>query len=194
MDLNVDERGRPWTTSGGGPVVVIPAELAEHWRGARAPVGAVVPPGWNWGDAGGPECDYDRACDPPQKEGTPFGGFGWVDVQGSPVLILDAEIATAFEANADGGFLVRATIDEADGDLNPANVAADAWHSVGADVITLTDGRLFMFDSAGAGALDPERIEANDGVGVIALGPGRWRVDFATNPDEVDFVRFRRAD
>ncbi|MEU9304902.1 hypothetical protein [Streptomyces sp. NPDC048269] len=154
-------------------------------------MGIEVPEGWAWGAADGPECDYDRACDPPVSEATPFGGFGWVDVQGQPGLILDGEILTWFEADRQGGILVRPSTDEADHD--PESVPAHGWRSVGVDVLSLADGRLYMFDSAFAGAADPERIRANDGVGVIKLGAGRWRVDFATNADEVDFVRFRPA-
>ncbi|MGW8355501.1 hypothetical protein [Streptomyces wedmorensis] len=188
MGLNMDEQGRPWTISGGGPIVVIPVEIAERWRGILPPLGAEVPEGWTWGDAGGPECDYDRACDAPVSSRTPFGGFGWIDVQGQPVLILDAEILTRFEAESEGGFLVRPSTDE--GDDDPRNVPASSWHSVGERVISLTDGRLYMFDSAAEGSADPDQISANDGVGIIKLGAGRWSIDFATNADEVDFVRF----
>ncbi|MGG8407160.1 hypothetical protein ACM614_11310 [Streptomyces sp. 12297] len=191
MGPNIDERGRPWTASGGGPVVVVPAEAAEHWRGTLPPVGVAVPEGWTWGDPDGPECDYDRACNPPVSEGTPYGGFGWVEVQGRPVLILDGETLTWFAADQKGGVLVRCPIDEADDD--PEKIPASAWHSVGAGVIRLTDGRLYMFDSAYGGAADPGGIRAHGGVGVIELGPGCWRVDFATNAGEVDFVRFRPA-
>ncbi|MFF3404247.1 Imm21 family immunity protein [Streptomyces sp. NPDC002659] len=190
MGLNVDEGGRPWTNSGGGPIVVIPAEIAEHWRGTWPPVGVEVPEGWTWDGSGNPECDYDRACDPPVAEGTPYGGFGWVDVQGHPVLVLDVEIPTRFHPDSEGGILVRSSADEADDDFRkiPSN-----WRSVGVNTISLADGRLYMFDSAFEGAADPEQIEAHDGVGVIKLGVGRWNVDFATNADEVDFVRFRPA-
>ncbi|NXY96496.1 hypothetical protein HYE82_19295 [Streptomyces sp. BR123] len=193
--MNIDERGRPWTDSGGGPIVVIPAELAEHWRGTLPPVGAEVPEGWSWGTPGGPECDYDRACDPSVSEATPFGGFGWVEVQGQPVLVLDSEIHTWFEADeadSGGGILVRSSADGADED--PGSVPVQSWHTVGSDVISLSDGRLYMFDSAYNGAADPEQIQAFDGVAVIELGAGHWRVDFATNRDAVDFVRFRPSE
>ncbi|OKJ49485.1 hypothetical protein AMK27_36020 [Streptomyces sp. CB02009] len=190
MELNVDASGRPWTLSGGGPVIVIPAEIAGHWRGTLPPVGVEVPAGWTWGGSSGPECDYDRACSPGVYEPTPHGGFGWVGVQETPVLILDGEILTWFEAGAEGGSLVRSAIDEADGD--PEKVFPGSWRSVGVDVISLTDGRLYMFDSAAAGAVDPAQIAADDGVGVITLGAGNWRVEFATDADECDFVRFRR--
>ncbi|MFD7630755.1 Imm21 family immunity protein [Streptomyces sp. NPDC059851] len=191
MGSNIDECGRPWTSSGGGPIIVVPAETTEHWRGTLPPVGVQVPEGWTWGAAGGPECDYDRACDPPVSETTPFGGFGWVDVQGRPALVLDGETVTWFEADCEGGTLVRSSIDETEDD--PKRISESNWRSIGVDVISLADGRLYMFDSAYPGAADPERIDADSGVGVIELGPGRWKVDFATNANEIDFVRFRPA-
>lgn len=191
MAVNVNDEGRPWTVSGGGPVLVIPAETAAAWRGTSPPIGAEVPAGWQWGASGGPVCDYDRACDPRDASSTGYGGFGWLEVDGKPALVLDAEITTVWVAEADGGTLVRSAIDESD--LDPDAVAAEAWRPFPVAELDLTDGRLFMFDSAFAGDADPAAIEAHDGVGVIELAPGRWSVTCASNDDEVDFVRFRRA-
>lgn len=189
---NVDDRGRPKTCSGGGPVVVVPAEVAAHWFGTRPPPGAVVPAGWTWGKSGGPICDYDRACDVAPIERTSYGGFGWVDVHGRPALVLDAEITTIFVKESDGGYIVRNSIGEDASELASA-VDDGKWHDFGFTTIDLQDGRLFMFDSAYPGDADPDAIDADDGVGVIDLGPGTWRVSFATSPQGVDFVRFRRA-
>lgn len=186
--INVNDRGEPTTCSGGGPIVVIPAELAEHWRGTRPPAGAVVPEGWRWGKSGGPVCDYDRACDPPTLTRTSYGGFGWVDVNGVPVLVLDAEIQTDFVADAEGGILVRNSVGK-----GAEGFEGIEWQEVGPASFDLKDGRLFMFDSASPGAADPEAIDADDGVGVIDLGKGRWKVSFGTNAKKIDFVRFRRA-
>ncbi len=187
MPINRDDEGRPWTTSGGGPVVVVPAELAARWRGTSPPPDAAVPPGWTWGMADGPVCDYDRACDPPQPHGTPYGGFAWVAVGDGHALILDAELATVFVADAAGGVIARGGSGEI-----PAALAAVAWRALAPAAITLTDGRLFMFDAAFPGAADPAAIAAHDGVGVIALGPGTYTVEVATTADETDLVRFRR--
>ncbi len=188
MAINIDERGQPWTVSGGGPILVVPAETAASWLGTRPPPGADVPPGWNWGDAGGVECDYDRACSPRDFESSPYGGFGWVEVDGKPALILDGEILTVWLAEPDGGTLVRCSSDE--GSRDPASVTD--WNLFPAAELTLADGRLFMFDSAFAGAADPAAISAHDGVGVIELAPGRYSLTCASNPDETDFIRFRR--
>lgn len=167
--------------------MVVPAELAAGWRGTSPPRDAPVPPGWTWGMAGGPVCDYDRACDPPQPHGTPYGGFAWVAVGDGRALILDAELATVFHADADGGVIARG----GSGAI-PAAPGAVAWRPLEPAALTLTDGRLFMFDAAFPGAADPTAIAAHDGVGVIALGAGAYLVEVATTADETDLVRFRR--
>jgi hypothetical protein len=191
MAIQVDGLGRPTTCSGGGPVIAVPAESAGAWRGTLPPIGAVVPEGWRWGSSGGPVCDYDRACDA-QGIRTGYGGFAWLEVGGRPALILDAELVTVFVADADGGYILRGG--DIDGPhADPATVPADGWKAMAPETIELTDGRLFLFDSAFAGDPDPAAITAHDGVAVAELGPGAWRVEFATNEHEVDFVRFRRA-
>lgn len=168
-------------------MLVVPAEHAAGWRGTSPPPAAVVPPGWTWGAAGGPVCDYDRACDPPQPHGTPYGGFAWLAVGAGRALILDGELATVFAADADGGVIARGGSGEV-----PAALAAVAWRALEPALLTLTDGRLFMFDAAFPGAADPTAIAAHDGVGVIELGPGAYVVEIATTADETDLVRFRR--
>jgi hypothetical protein len=114
-----------------------------------------------------------------------------VEVAGIPVLVLDAELPTRFVADPEGGHLIRGGVEGSS--EQPAAVPAELWHDVGPSTIDLADGRLFMFDSAFRGAADPEAITAHDGVGVIELGPGRWRLSFASTADEVDFVRLRRV-
>jgi hypothetical protein len=173
-------------------VVVIPAEVAAQWFGTRSSSGVAVPPGWTWGNSGGPVCDYDRACDVNPIERTEYGGFGWIDVNGRPALVLDAEVTTLFVKEGDGGHIVRNSVGEEASEL-PTAVDDAKWHAFGHATIDLEDGRLFMFDSAYPGAADPDAIDADDGVGVIDLGKGTWSVTFATSKDGVDFVRFRRA-
>lgn len=191
MSINLDEQGRPFTISGGGPVIALPAETAAAWRGTNPPIGAQVPPGWTWGGLGGVECDYDRACAPQDSTPTPYGGFGWIEVGGKPALIFDAEILTVWVSEPGGGTLVRSSIEEANS--SPESVPDADWKPFPIATLELDDGRLFMFDSAFPGAATPEAISAHDGVGVIPLGPGRFTIACATNSDEVDFIRFRRV-
>jgi hypothetical protein len=190
MALNVNEKGRPWSVSEGGPVLAIPAELAGAWRGTLPPIGATVPDGWEWGDSGGPECDYDRACDAKPFIGTGFGGFRAVPVGDGHALALESEVVTEWHAADDGGYLVRPAYAESTPD--PANVKT--WTPYpGATSIALRDGRLFLFDSAASGDADPQKIEANAGVGVVALEPGTYELHCAEDDGENDYVRLRRV-
>jgi hypothetical protein len=185
--LNVSASGQPFTSSGGGPIIVLPAETASQWRGTLPPLSAVVPDGWSWGKSGGPVCDYDRACDQPQGfHRTEQGGFGWLDVGGKPALVLDGEIHTVFVQSSTGGFIVR----------NPASSESEVevadtreWRPGPIAELALEDGRLFMFDSAFQGHSDPLQIAAHDGVGVIQLLPGGvYQVHTATVDGE-DYLR-----
>jgi hypothetical protein len=177
----------PRTCSGGGPIILLPAEVAAAWRGTSPPVGATVPPGWTWGKSGGPVCDYDRACDPPERQGTEYGGLAWLDVADGRALVLDGELETYWIANGEGGVVARGG-DAAD---VRGRVPASGWTPFGS--ITLRDGRVFLFDSAYAGAADPREVEADDGVAVGTPGPGTYDVAYASVASE-DFIRFvRRA-
>ena len=183
------------TCSGGGPVLGIPAELAAAWRGTDPPVGAVVPPGWTWGQAGGPLCDYDRACDHIEdRVGTPFGGFGSVPVGDGIALVFECELATYWLPTPDGGVVLRnvecETVDEARALVE--QVPAAAWRPWPRR-ITLREGRLLLFDSAFAGAADPAAIEASDGVAIAEPGPGTYAIATATDASEQDFVRLTRV-
>lgn len=167
---------------------MIPAELAAHWRGTSPPLGATVPPGWQWGSPNGPTCDYDRACKPTHAESTGFGGFGSVSVGDGQAIVLDAEVVTEWFADGDGGCLIRKAYDESTPDP-----AVAPWKPFpGITTLTLTDGRLFFFDSAFVGDADPDQITAHDGVGVIQLAPGTYAIECAEDDGENDYVRFRR--
>ncbi len=174
----------PSTTSGGGPVIVLPAEHASAWRGTQPPKGAKVPKGWKWGQSGGPVCDYDRACNAGAKVALLAVGKG----QG---ISLDAELVTVWVPTADGGVIVRGP--DVDGS-GPAAVAKQlpktGWKSLGR--LTLNDGRLFMFDSAAAGAKKPDDIEADDGVAIAEPGAGEYELSHASVKRD-DFVRFARV-
>ena len=183
--LNVSKSGRPYTCSGGGPIIVVPAETAAQWRGTSPPVGAIVPEGWKWGKSGGPACDYDRACD--QFLRTDYGGFGWLEVGGKPALVLDGEIHTEYLGSATGGCIVRNLMSSEVKEVE--EVAGIEWQPGPVAELALEDGRLFMFDSAFEGRSDPLQIAAADGVGVVQLQPGGvYQVHTATVKG-VDYLR-----
>jgi hypothetical protein len=188
----------PTTCSGGGPVIIVPAELAASWRGTLAPIGVEVPPGWTWG-SGDIDCDYDRAC---EVEGlndwamTGYGGVGWLDVADGAAVILDAELMTAWLADPAGGYVIRNytddPIDEAAGRRHVEAAEAVGWRELSLEW-RIRSGKLYLFDSAFAGAADPGEIQAFDGVAIGELAPGTYRVAVATTADEVDVIRIARA-
>src|SRR5689334_17973405 len=77
-----------WVESAGGPLIVVPLELAQSWRGIEA-----VP--------GDPVTDYDRACDVDDYLGVLEVG------PGRGLVLGDEPMRTAFVPSADGGILVR---------------------------------------------------------------------------------------
>lgn len=181
----------PSTTSGGGPVILLPAEVASEWRGTQPPRGAKVPKGWSWGKSGGPVCDYDRACDGgDDRVSTARGGIGWLDVGKGRGIVLDAELVSVWLPTMDGGIVVRGP--DVDGSAPEAVaklVPKTGWKKLG--TLELEDGRLFLFDSAASGAAEPGGIEADDGVAVAEPGKGEYELTWATKKHD-DFVRFAR--
>jgi hypothetical protein len=181
--------------SGGGPVIGIPAELAGKWRGTLAPIGAVVPPGWSWGTAGGPECDYDRACNQIEhRVAMLYGGFGAVPLDGGLALVFEGPLNTSWVPTAEGGVVIR-NIDDAER-FGPgamaavlkyvALVPAASW-TPWPGTLTLRDGRIFFWDSAMEGADDPDAIPARDGgLAVGTPGPGTYAISTAVYEGETD--------
>jgi len=181
---------RTQTASGGGTLIAIPAELAALWRGTLAPEGVKPPPGWSWGKACDFLCDYDRICDWALfSERTEYGAIAFIAVGGRQALALDAEIGTAWVALPDGGALVRNPVDERPPEELVRAAQASGFRPQGE--LELVEGRLFVFDSAFAGAADPEAITAHDGVVVAQPGPGRYQVGLAS-PGGCDVIRFTR--
>lgn len=176
---------------------MVPAELAASWRGTLPPIGVEVPPGWSWG-SGDIVCDYDRACETGELrdfEMTEYGGTGWLDVADGAALILDAELPTAWLPGPAGGHVIRNyqedQLDEAAARAYVEAADAAGWRELSLD--WALGGKLYMFDSAYAGAAEAGAIKAHDGVAIGELAPGNYRVAVATTPDGVDVVRIARA-
>ncbi|MBK9262926.1 MAG: hypothetical protein IPM54_24370 [Polyangiaceae bacterium] len=187
------------TCSGGGPVIVIPSELAASWRGTSPPIGVDVPDGWTWG-RGDIVCDYDRACDTDTLRDfaqTEYGGVGWLAVGNGAALILDAELMTAWLSDPNGGYILRnypeSELDEAVARQYIAEAEQAGWRELSL-VWTLSGGAIFLFDSAFPGAATPDDIEAHDGVAVGEVRPGTYAVSVATTAKQVDVIRVRRVD
>jgi hypothetical protein len=179
------------TTSGGGPVVLLPQELAASWRGTQAPEGATVPAGWRWGQKGGPKTDYDRALAPTDAVQTARGGLGWLEVSTGHALVFSDELPTVWLPTAEGGVVVRGP--EVSG-ANAAQVRDElpltGWKPY-LEGVLLKDGRVFLFDSAASGAADAKDISAGDGVAVGTPGPGTYSVDRA-HVGHTDYFRLTR--
>jgi hypothetical protein len=170
-----------WVVSNGGPILVIPKELASRWRGDQPPPGVAVPLGWTWGD-GGVVCDYDRACDDLDDAVRPGDGFSaWsIPVDGGRALVLEGETATTAVPWADWIVLLRdAPIDsEAQARELLAAVPPGDWVPSSHE-LEVVDGCLFVFDAAYPGAPAADAIEADGGVLHVALAPGRYHVSYA---------------
>lgn len=168
----IDPELLPETSSQGGPVIVVPAEHAARWGGAGA--------------------DYDRACAPEGRVPSARGGFGWVAVGDGKAIVLDAELPTLWLATPEGGVVVRGPeTSGASAQELEALLPADGWSRL-VDVLTLLDGRLFLFDSAARGAESPDAIDSDPRPAVAEPGPGTYAVSRAS-VGRVDFVRFVRA-
>ena len=188
--------------SGGGPVIGIPAELAGKWRGTLAPIGAVVPPGWSWGTAGGPVCDYDRACDKIEhRVAMPQGGFGSVPLDGGIALVFEGPLNTSWVPTAEGGVVVRNIDDEerfgpeaVAGALKlVAAVPATRWNPW-PGTITLRDGRICFWDSAMEGADDPSKIHKRDtGLAIGTPGAGTYKISTAVDDADHEYVKLTRV-
>ena len=169
----VEEKMR-WISGSGGPLILLPEELLEHWGGLDAPEsGRVVQAKVRW-DPDGPVTDYDRACDVE----APLAG---IDVGAGSGIILGGEpAATTFLARPNGGLLVRWIRAESEGEV-ARHVEGRTFEPAGDDValIEVRPGPLILFDAACPGyEVDADHI-------VIDLHPGRYMASAAKfDPDE----------
>ena len=183
-----------WCTSGGGPLIVLPAEVAEHWRGTWPPPGAAVPEAWSWGDPGGPVCDYDRAC-------AVRGCLGMVAVgPGFGLVLGDEPLATTFLPTPEGGVFARWS--GADEGTDPRHLLdsppAPRWKAT-RHRLEVGPGGIIVIDSAYPGDRTPgwrPPYPAETNRLVLPLGPATYRVRYSDHrPDDrthFDLVELRR--
>ncbi|MGB4776105.1 MAG: Imm21 family immunity protein [Daejeonella sp.] len=177
------------TSSNGGPIIALPAEIAHLWRGTLPPVGVEVPKDWEWGGDDGIICDYDRVCDELNDE-FPFGYalFGWLPVGNSKALAFSIEQPITFIPEKTGGIIAN---DEDGIDELIKSISPGLW-KLYPQTLNLEDGRLFIFDSAFEAYKDPEDIYADNDVVVAQLSPGTYKIFHYNNEDEVGFVRLEK--
>ena len=176
--------------SGGGPIIVLPAEIAHLWRRTLPSVGVEVPEGWQWlnGDI---ICDYDDINDLIYFG---FDFFGWLPVEDGKALVLFTdEQDITFVPETRGGVIVE-NFSETDAvEELIKTVPSTAWRLY-PQTINLIDGRLFLFDSAYQGCQNPEEIMAVDDVVVAQLSPGSYNIFYYYNAEHNVFIRFEKQE
>ncbi|MFJ6054881.1 immunity 21 family protein [Streptomyces sp. NPDC092307] len=147
-----------WVESGGGPLVVVPAEVLMRWEGA---------------DGEGPESDYDRAC-------AVVGDTGLLTVGPSQALVLGDEPASTTYLPEHGVF-VRWVAAESEAELLGSVEAAledAAWED---GQVWHVPGPVVLFDSAWPGSeVEPDNHAR------VELTPGRYEVRAALARPNLD--------
>ncbi|WP_373926529.1 Imm21 family immunity protein [Paludisphaera borealis] len=169
-----------WVGTGGGPLIVIPAEFAPLWRGGEEwspPRG----PAQRGGDASRFRSDYDRACAVDDYLGSLNVGVG------RALILGDEPMMTAFVPQPAGGLLVRWMYGEDDGAVSRAVCAipVEVWKTT-PHQLPVGWGEILVFDSAYPGDALPVSIEGGTTPWLrIALPQGNYHIDTAVYcPDE----------
>ncbi|WP_337177433.1 Imm21 family immunity protein [Paludisphaera sp.] len=167
-----------WVCSAGGPLIVVPAEVAQYWRGVE---------GWSPSEvqrdlADESVSDYARACG--------IGDYlGILKVGHGEALILgDMPMQTAFIPDPEGGIFVRWMYAESEGGVRRAlgSVPESAWEPTPHRIEVAREG-LLVFDSACSGDTLPHPSQDVDPASWIhiELPEGTYTVDTADyEPDE----------
>jgi hypothetical protein len=131
-----------WVSTGGSPLIIIPVEAAEHWRGTETTVPSAGDAEAIW-EAIREHSDYGRACGVDDY-------LGVLEVGSRKCLVLgDEPTHTAFLPIENGGIIVRWIHAEHEEDVLravqvvPENVWARTQHR-----IHVNGGGLLLFDSA----------------------------------------------
>lgn len=179
------QSGRPvmkisinWVCSAGGPLIVAPAEIAPHWRGAHT----WSPSEGRRGSAGESVSDYARACGIDDYLGTLKVGHG------KALILGDEPMQTAFISASEGGIFVRWMWAESEDGVRRAlgAVPESAWGPTSHRIEVAREG-LLVFDSAWPGdALPPPSKDVLPASWArIELPEGTYMVDTADyEPDD----------
>jgi hypothetical protein len=173
---NLSDEPLPSTVGSGGPLIVVPAEIAPRWCS-----------GPDIGIYGSHE-DYDRACHPNDWIPTEFRGLGWVEVDGAAALDLDC-YTQYLRLGLDEGVLYRAGSDEVtEWDIRSAlrRVDEGAWKRLDQS-FSLASGYFLAFDSAFPGAKALEDFNGGAFAIECELAPGSYQV-FVATVDGTDII------
>jgi hypothetical protein len=183
-----------WVGSGGGPLVVVPFEVAHHWRGDEAtwpPTGSLET---IW-ETVRKDSDYGRACGLQDY-------LGLLDVGPGHGLVLgDEPMPTTFLPTGEGGLIARWMCAESEEDVLWAirSVPEDVWETT-SHRVHVGEGGLLLFDSAYPG--DDLSGTCGDGANVpwlvVDLLQGAYEIDTSLyQPDDLTRLilhRLRRSD
>jgi hypothetical protein len=161
-----------WVCSAGGPLILVPAEIAPHWRGVEG----WSPPEDGRDLAGESSSDYARACDIDDY-------LGMLEVGPGRALILgDEPMQTAFIPSPEGGIAVRwMYAEDEDGVWRAVGAVPESvWEPTPHRIEVAQEG-ILVFDSAYPGDALP--ASSGDGATVpwirIELSSGTYLVDTA---------------
>jgi hypothetical protein len=169
-----------WVVSGGGPLIVVPSEIAHHWRGDET----TWPPTGDldsiW-EAVRSNSDYGRACGVDDYLGVLACG------PGGCLILGDEPMQTTILPAKDGGLIVRWMWAESDDDVLRAvrSVPEGVWEAT-PHRFNLGGGGLLLFDSAYPGDDLPTTSEGADVPWLkVAVPSGTFEIDTADyQPDE----------
>ncbi|GAC1470732.1 MAG: immunity 21 family protein [Isosphaeraceae bacterium] len=167
-----------WVCSAGGPLIVVPAEIAQYWRGVE---------GWSpsevqrdWADES--VSDYARACGIDDYLGTLEVGHGKALILGDEPMQTAFIPASEFIPATEGGIFVRWMWAESEDGVRRAlgSVPESAWETTPHRIEVAREG-LLVFDSAWPGdALPPpSRDVVPASWARIELPEGTYTVDTA---------------
>lgn len=160
----------PFASSNGGPVAVVPVELAKDWRGLA--------------DEDFYATFLERST---LVKRTEYGGFSTMKLGKGVVLLFDGEIHTTWLKEESGGTFIREGCAHTAARAKElvASVPDKAWKRF--TTLTLRDGGLIVLDSALPAS---GKIVASNGLVKAKLTPGPYRVDIAALGG-IDLARLR---
>jgi hypothetical protein len=169
-----------WVATGGGPLILVPVEVALHWRGTDG-IGPSSKVKVSWGEDDFSGTDYGRACGVDDYLGVLACG------PGDCLILGDEPMQTTFLPMKDCGLIVRWMWAECEEDVLRAvrSVPENVWEAT-PHRLQVGEGDLLLFDSAYPGDDLPK---TGDGAEIpwlkLPVPRGTYEIDTADyQPDE----------
>ncbi|WP_165225406.1 Imm21 family immunity protein [Aquisphaera insulae] len=183
-----------WVGAKGGPLVVIPAEIAPRWRGGVDGTQSLEDLDRWWQSLDPWHGDCGRAWSIKGPVGTLAVGTG------RALVLRRASRPTTFVPHVEGGILVRGIYAEDEATLRRAllTMPASSWKPT-PHRLTVSDGGLVVFDSALPGDGVPASIGEQATIPCLRLDipPGIYQVDMADHSpiktNRLGLYRLRRS-